>query len=209
MKRLLPLVLLLLFVSAVTNAQITKGSLLLGGSLYASHSIIRNPGPDNNAKSSSLGINPSIGIAIQKNMILGFGFTASKSKSGNDTFNKLNEEWGGNVYMRNYFPIGNNFNLFLQTAAYYSHMRMVNHSPNYDDFQHTKAIGLSFLPGVDYALNKKFHLELTWNDLLTVSYNHSTANNPTSETEDKWWSANTNTGALNPVSVGFRFLLSK
>ncbi|HWJ91801.1 MAG TPA: hypothetical protein VNR87_11855 [Flavisolibacter sp.] len=209
MKRVLPI--FLLFFSAISNAQITKGSFLFGGALSVGHSVSRNPGPDNNGKNSNFLINPSIGKAIANNTILGVGFKVGHSRSGNSAAKSTSNDWDVNAYLRNYLPIGSGFNLFAQTDAFYRETRMHDSGPTYFNIHHTKAMGLNFQPGLDYAVSRRFHLELAWNDLFTVSFSNQTTNSSSSGgyVRQKWLTAYTNSGGTNAVVLGFRLLFSK
>jgi hypothetical protein len=208
MKILLPAI--LLFVSGITNAQITKGSLLLGGSLSVSHAILRNEGPDNNAKSNGFTFNPSIGKAIKANTILGLGFVITRVRTHDKNYTDASSGWNVNTYIRKYLPLGGDFNLFAQTSAFYAESKIDNEGPNFYTKQRAKSAGLDFLPGLDYGVSRRFHLEITLNDLFRVSYSRTiTINNSFADQTDKSLSVETNLNSANPISLGFRFLLSK
>jgi hypothetical protein len=208
MKILLPIV--LLFVGSTATAQIPKGSVLLGGTLSVDHSVSRNDGPDNNSKSNGFSINPSIGKAIKNNFILGFGVGFGKSRTFSPGYLFLNNGWNVNTYVRKYLPLGSDFNLFAQTSAFYGESKIENEGPNFYDKRHMKIAGLDFFPGLDYAVNRRFHLELSLNDLFRLTYTRTiTINSSGGDVTEKSLSANTNLSGTNPIHIGLRFLLSK
>src|SRR4051812_14967137 len=121
MNKILPLALLCLFFSSATDAQIKKGSLLLGGDI----SFSKNKGsydyqPSYDYSTKGLTLNPSLGVAIKENTIVGAGLSYGKTwfQSSNSNSDRKSDGKGAQLYIRKYMPLGKGFYLFGQSGAY-------------------------------------------------------------------------------------------
>jgi hypothetical protein len=198
----------------VANAQVNKGSILLGGNISANTSN-SNYGTTE-AKQNSWVINPSVGYAYKLNRIIGFSFGYShgnaRTESGSTvSINRFNNYSAG-IYQRSYFPIGKNFSLYGQGDLSFGYLRRnVTNTPGSSYIEKQTGVVLSVSPGISYAISKKIMIELGFSNLLTVGYNSTTTNytgtfpNPTNKTNS--FSIGANANPSNGFNFGFRFLL--
>ncbi len=216
-----------------TNAQITKGKILVGGQISAASnksSIVSQPFPNplpnpfpstqaNSNKAAVIGI--SIGKAIKENKVVGFNFTTysfndKRTSVGFDTTTIKSNQYEVGVFYRQYKKLAKDLNFFVQfdAAAVFGKEKITytNLSP-YNLNEKQNGGKLFFSPGISYAILKKLQLEITMPSLVSVSFFHSkqTAENPNlrTETSDQFLlktSLSNNTG-LGALGVGFRLLL--
>src|SRR5688500_14694907 len=109
MKRIQLLIASSLFIVSTANAQISKGSILLGGNL--SFSSVKS---EDGIKQPNLNLNlsPSIGKAIKENLIVGVGLGYSRYRNGpKGSEIEYSNKYGGDLFVRKYYPLGRNFYL--------------------------------------------------------------------------------------------------
>lgn len=219
MKKVLPLTFAsLFFLSLHSSAQITKGSVLLGGGISGSKSKTED-GSQGVNKSSAVVISPAVGIAVKNNSVVGLrlSYLHAKSELSNVVYPNLQEQngYGIGAFYRRYAPLGKKFYLFGEGAVYY------NHGSNKSEYtsagskseQTNNAVGINFYPGIAYAVNRKIHLEVGLNNLVDLSYskgkNENTSAGTTTTTRSSGFAMSTNVSTSTPLSVGFRFVLGK
>lgn len=199
------------------SAQITKGSVLLGGGL--SFGTSKTEFTNNESKQTNYSIGFSAGVAVKQNTIVGgninFGGSNSKNSNGNTSVTSpKNNNYGAGVFLRKYMPLGKSFYLYGQGGLGYSHSKSV-HNTGVDFSSEAKGwnVGLNVTPGIAYALTKKFHLELGFYELAGINYGKSTTENVTIAGTNTSSSSNfgfsTSLGTSTPLNIGFRFLLAK
>src|ERR1700748_1997091 len=120
MQKIFYLSILFISISMVSNAQISQGSLLLGGDLSFNSQNTRTPqGSPSNYNATTVTLNPSIGKAIKDNLVLGLILdyshysTNSENPGVPNTVTDYNT-YGAGVYLRKYFPVGKNFSVFTE-----------------------------------------------------------------------------------------------
>src|SRR4051812_41722940 len=95
----------LLFFSLFATSQITKGSLLLGGNIYATKAEYKQ---DTNiiTQNNNLSFSASGGKAVRTNTIVGiYGYySASRNEYDNSENIQKNREFGTGVFIRQYIP---------------------------------------------------------------------------------------------------------
>src|SRR5215213_1376453 len=118
-KSILLLSLSFYFFSSV-NAQITKGSIFLGGDIGASTQKSESMSVLN--KQSGFSISPVVGKAIRENLVFGIELSYAFSKTQyTDQEQKINS-YGSGIFLRKYKPIGKSgFYIFLHGRAAYRH----------------------------------------------------------------------------------------
>lgn len=214
MKKFLLLAIASTCLSFVSHAQINKGSLLLGGLISASHGSSEQG--TQTSKNNSVIVTPSVGVAIKTNLIAGVGFTYGhqKSKASNNSSEYSSNLAGGNIYVRKYSPLGKGFYLFGQVnGGYFQNTEKQISGTDYSGTLRSSNIYASLNPGIAYAVNKRFHLEVGIPSLVNLGYsttkieNRSFGNVSTSKADNFGFS--TNVGGSNPLSVGFRIVLGK
>lgn len=212
----------LLFIIAATvttQAQITKGSKLLGGNLSFGQSKLDSDIAQSEIKSSTFNISPSIGIAVKENLIAGvnIGYSTGKQKQVSSNLTVLDAKITGfvaGVFIRKYKQLAkSNFYLFGEGALDYSNMKEERKEQMPDQFTtKTHSVSLSVKPGVSYAVNNRLHLELGLNNLFNAGYTATKQSNNQNDNTVKQnsFGVSTNiTNISNNISVGVRFLLAK
>jgi hypothetical protein len=196
------------------NAQITKGSILLGGNLSFETSTSKNSSYeiDNNIFS----INPAIGVAIKENSVLGVSFNyfiyTQKSTLSN-AYKEDANSYGSGLFYRQYKSLSSRFYLFGDAGAGYYHTKITRETPDVIQIYKSNSVNLSLYPGITYAVSKRFHLEASLNNLLNINYSSAKTttrgSTPTTESTTNGFSFMTNISSGVPLSLGFRFIIPK
>src|SRR4051812_20144592 len=93
MKKLLLLTFAsLFFLSFTSSAQITKGSVLLGGGISGGKG--KSGSSPNESTSSSFSLYPTLGIAVKDNAVVGLRLSYSRSQSGQSNINFSDKQNG-------------------------------------------------------------------------------------------------------------------
>ena len=174
--------LLCVFVYSIANAQVKKGDIVLGGNLgYTDQSQTVLSSPPVTTKSTSLSINPSIGKAIRDNLVLGIDFaymhgTGDQTPAGTGSSSQTENGFTAGVFIRRYKPIGAGFSLFGQAevSGNYSHSNYAAPSSGivlsrYNDY----GFALVLAPGIAYALSRKWQIETSLPNFLSVNYQYN------------------------------------
>lgn len=201
---------ILFFISIASNAQISKGRYLLGGSSTYNNSELNN---SNNTTS-----NIQFGKVIKENTVVGVmgSIYAAKTHNANSELTVYNYSAG--VFYRKYKPLGKNFYFLQEVDATYQHSRGFN-SFYYDSqslLEKSNGAVLSYIPGISYSVMKRMQIELTMPYLANVSFtNYKTVDSqlPAGASPQKAnvFSANINLNSslLGNFGIGFKFLLGK
>ncbi len=217
-KTLLFFLLFIIAASTTTQAQITKGSTLLGGNLSFGQVKLNSDIAAAETKSSGFNISPAIGIAIKDNLVVGveLGYSTGKQKqvSSNQTIlNIKNQGFTTGVFIRKYKQLAkSDFYLFGESSLKYSNMKQERTEQSPDEFiSKTNNVNLSIKPGLSYAVNKRLHLELGLNNLLSAEYSSTRQTvNQGNAVKQSGFSASANISNItNNISFGVRFLLAK
>lgn len=219
-KALLGTTVLMLF-AFVAEAQISKGKILLGGTLgYSTGSSEADyplPSPPYD-KQHFVTISPSVGKVIKDNLVLGIvgsyftGLQRSQNQS-NETEWKT-DGYGGAVFLRRYISLTKNFYFFGQGAAGYS-VNKQTQTTNKQLITESKngLANLALLPGLSYAVTPKFFVEANLNNLALITYNHSIFRsfNPNTNiietSKGNSFSVSTSLSGTTQFSIGFKVLL--
>lgn len=204
---------LLFFAAINTNAQIRKGTYLLGGSV--SYNTANNT--INSSKNQSLYTNIQFGKFIKDNSAAGVIFSYGFSNLGSS--NKTNLYSAG-VFYRKYKSLAKGFYFFGELEGVYNYSKNTqgifeigNNAQRYT----SNGASVSFTPGVSYSIFKKIQMELLMPGIISVSYGRLKTENITpsttsvsSEKSNNFSaSANFNSSLLNNFAVGFKFILGK
>lgn len=200
-----------LFINSFVQAQIKKGTILLGGNISAGSSKFEIKSPlHSEQKSHGITINPSIGFTIKENLVLGgggiYGYSSSKESNSKST----NNLYGAHIFLRKYLTLGKGFYLFGDGSVYFNKSKNDNTSNGLKtSTAKTTSIGMSFYPGISYAVNNRFHLEVGLNNLAYINYQNQKYTAGSNSTESNSFNLGTSISGAVPLSVGFRFLLGK
>ncbi|WP_425636937.1 outer membrane beta-barrel protein [Algoriphagus yeomjeoni] len=231
MKRfLLGLFLFQLFTFAA-NAQIQKGSIMLGGNLNYmnsssnSNSNISSPSTVNSTtdgKSNSFTFNPKVGFTLSNNWVVGPMLILSSSKgtsesnwlSGSNSITDYtttkNSSFGAGAFARKYIQFSDNFSAFGEVNATLNNRKEYRSSENSSQFEEAEnkfnEIQGSIQAGLAYFPKNWIAIELSANIL---QYSHYGQNRDTElqdfETNQNSFGFNLNASAIN---LGVSFFLN-
>ncbi len=224
MRNIYVLAIAMVSTSFVSNAQITKGSTFLGGSLSVlSDKSEFTPNTNLENKITNWSIRPQIGKAISENKIAGIFLNFGRSKyiqtvAPASSTESINSTYGGGFFYRRYYPLNKRFFLFGDAGLGINFGKDErsndNGTTNYVYYKSKSTEGnLALAPGISFAATKKLHLELALNNLLSFSYQSSKVTEYTSPntvfrtTNRKIFSANANATAFSNIAVGVRWIL--
>lgn len=214
MKKFLSLVFIATILANTTDAQVTKGSILLGGDISGSTEK-RKTGNETSFKASGVHIQPVFGKAIRENLVLGanlgFGIYNSEMLPSNGKLET--DSYSAGVFLRKYRHIGSSgFYIFIQGGlnANFLKQNWENFNNNYNEIKRT-TIGVAAYPGVSYAVSKKLHLEAGFNNLLMLNYSLEKGSNGTTAADytTKAFDIATSLNGVTALNLGFRVLLGK
>ena len=215
MKKFILLTISFLCVAIISQGQISKGSVLLGGGISGGSK--KSDNGINETKSSSFGISPAVGLAVKENSVLGIRLMYSTSRSEEIATGRTQNANGyiAGLFFRRYKALGKDFFLFGEGALNYSvyQNKYKNNNPNPTYSQTSHSISLNLYPGIAYAASKRFHLEVALNNLVNLDYGwgktETMSNSTTSSTKNSGFGFSTNLNTAAPLTVGFRFVLAK
>lgn len=214
MKRIQLLIASSIFIASTSTAQISKGSVLLGGGISAFRE--KSEGANSSVgKATGVFLSPSIGFATNDNKVFGIkaGYGGNKSKSTPASYEVENKSFNAGFFYRRYLSLGASFYLFGEGGVSYGKSKYEQKNPfSASVTDRNSNITLSLFPGVTYAVSKRFHLEASINNLLTVAYNKNEREDPSSGSvvsESKRFDIGLNASNSSPVALGFRVVLGK
>jgi len=201
-----------------TQAQISKGSVWLGGSIGYNHQKYGNDTPY--TKTNNFNFSPAVGLVVKDNLVVGISLTYGHGKTTNNGSEKerKNNDYGAGIFVRQYLPIVSRLYLFGEASANYEYSKYSSTSDYLQNgisiYTSKTSIGsLNVTPGLSFAVTKKFLLETSLNNLLGVAYmkgeitsTMSTSNKPT-VSKNEQFIAGLSSGDKTTFNVGFRFLL--
>ena len=215
---------ILFFVAFTANAQINKGTYLLGGGLsYYSNKSIQPYYYYANSQNKSVGVNIQIGKAVNKNdlagLILSCEYNKVNAANYPDSNVNKNNQYGVGIFYRKYKKLLKDFYFFGEVDGEYTHSENSQQNlQNGNDNIKTISDGgrISFVPGLSYQLCKMMQIELTMQNIVSASYAHFKINYNNITTppgpykgNDFSFNANLNSSFLSNFGIGFKFLLGK
>jgi hypothetical protein len=198
----------------LTNAQIKKGSTLLGGQLSIYNRQYENV-DDVNERKTSL-ISASVGRAVKENTVVGidFGYSWDNSYYSYDSSTLKFHQNNIGAFFRKYKRLGKDFYVFGQVDGSYitSDERREYQNPDNNYYASTSGGRASVSLGLAYNIFKKMQVELTLPGIVAAHYTVTKykKNIPTdnSKSEEFYFNSNlTNNNILGSLSIGFRFVL--
>lgn len=208
------------FICSLAQAQIKKGDLVLGGNLDYNNQkqTINYSGRDSSIyKYRTISIAPSFGKVIRDNLVLGFSiaYTYYRQDDNQGDVTRGNG-FAGSVFLRKYKPLGNGFYLFGEASlgGNYTHTSLNQPGSNSLLSQVTNDYGvtLNLFPGIAYAINPKWQLEMALTNFFVISYSHSklTQSNPNQpdyhNTIDDFTAESAITGG-DTFTIGLRYFI--
>ncbi len=202
--------------TTVTNAQITQGKYLLGGSVrYSNNQDVQYNG---SPAQKFFSANIQIGKVLKENKVAGIILSYSFANNVLATY-KVNEYSAG-VFYREYKPLTKGLYFFGEADAVYDYSRNTqgkfeigSEATRYT----TNGARISLVPGLSYAVSKKLQMELSMPDLLNLSYDRVKDEKTStgfqqiviSKANNFNGNATLNANLLNNFAIGFKFLLGK
>ena len=221
MKKVILFTIISVSLYSVAKAQISKGSILLGGGISINDTKYDQSSSSSEIKENHISINPAVGIAIKDNLVAGIKLNYGRSENSYDPSMfqpSLNEStsYGGGVFLRKYLQLGKGFYLFGDGSLDFTkYKEEQSYTPiNAPSFQSIINKGwnvsLGFNPGISYAINTKFHLEAGLPNLLILDYGKSKKDiNFSGGVEKTTFRLGSNASSLSSFNFGFRFLFTK
>jgi hypothetical protein len=208
----------ILLCAVVSQAQINKGAILLGGNIGAGTQSSKADAGTN--KNNNLNISPVFGIAIKENLVLGLNLWFWSNKSETDRASshqtQKNSEYGTGVFLRKYKPIGKSgFSAFIQGSLGYGDGKGSYEEAATKSEIRVHKVDISAYPGFSYTISKRLQLESGFNKLLSLSWytqKQTITNTGSSSITSTQKGANLSTSLDNFASslyLGFRVLLNK
>jgi len=204
-----------------TRAQISKGAVWVGGSIGYNESKQEPFGSNASpVKSNTFTINPAIGTVVKDNLVVGINLLYGHTKSENDgTLETKSNTYGAGVFVRRYFPVISRLYIFGDANAAFSSTKTDRTMPNYSNPPASPTIkttakswigSVGITPGIAFAVSKKFQLETSLNNLLSVAYTSTKTSGPTENYNGKSHQFNAGVYADGKAqfNVGVRFLLN-
>lgn len=220
-RKLLLLAVMGMLACSYANAQIKKGSVLLGGSVGfgRSQTEVKTIYAESSYKSDSRYFYalPALGIAIHDNLVLGGdlryengkqSYTSTTSQKGKTT------SYGAGAFIRKYWKVADKLYLFGNGGLGYRYLDNYRPYENPANSIQEKShnINLSFYPGVSFAITRRVHLESSLPDMFNIGYTSATERNKA--TGQKISSRNSfgigsSLSNTSSFAVGVKFILSK
>jgi outer membrane receptor for ferrienterochelin and colicin len=148
---------------------------------------------------------------------MGLNLSYSKNKSTSSQFPDYTYEgnyYGAGVFYRRYLSLSRSFYLFGEAGAGYSQGNSKEQNAAYFRKEKNKSFSLGLYPGVTYAVNKRFHLEASLNNLVSLNYNSNTitttpTGGSTQKLDSRGFGFSTNFNSATPLTIGFRIVIGK
>ncbi|MBI2731289.1 MAG: outer membrane beta-barrel protein [Sphingobacteriales bacterium] len=197
----------------ILSAQISKGSVLLGGGIGLNTSTAEQG--SYKGKSNGFFLNPAAGVAVKNNLIVGGDLQFNHSKNESlPNYSDKNQTYGAGFFVRKYKLISGKFYFFGQGRIGFSYSKNENvQTTNYTTNTKGWGTGFSIQPGISFAVNKRLHIEAGFNDIVTASYQHRKIEYtplPNSERKENSFSIGTSLSNFSSsLFFGFRVLLNK
>ena len=211
MNKIFTLIIPIFFLSFISIAQISKGSILLGGdiSAYTEKQINNNV----EYKVSGVYFSPTVGKAIKDNLILGsfFSVAASDNDGVNLTVNSKEHIYGLGIFLRKYGAVSKNFYVFLQGSANGEYAKYEFGS---DSYLKRKDLSMDVSPGVSYRISKKLHLESGFRDIFSIGYTNQktkgiSSGNLVESNSNRYYISSSISNFNSVFYFGFRLLIDK
>jgi hypothetical protein len=210
MKKIYFIVSVASVLSSSTFAQVSKGSIWLGGNIGFSSS---KNGSGENSKTDYYSISPSIGVAVKENNILGIEWIFNRSNFKSELNEGEISHYGIAAFDRKYWDIVNRFYAFAHFRAGYANEKRENHYSTDTEKSNGWSISLTAAPGLAFALSKSCYLETMLNDLFFLNYSKAN-NNMTNMAGITSYESHSVSGGINfegtsTITLGVRFLVGK
>ncbi|GAB4093846.1 hypothetical protein [Flaviaesturariibacter terrae] len=189
------------------QAQLTKGRVLLGGTVAFTDSR-----SSNHYATQQLGL--TAGIFPTDNLLVaatGSYSNAPGSYSIDNVNISVSKSYSLGLLLRRYYPLGKQFYLTLEGSAVYDHNSGYWQSGTYVLPQRSNGFTVAAGPGISYSFGRRLLLDLNLGQLLSVTSYRQIAQDATGV--EKVRSTQTSAGfgrtGTIPFNIGFNFLLGR
>jgi hypothetical protein len=216
MERFTLLTIAILLFASITKAQITKGSVYLGGSINVASTKQEVNGSSNEGKLKAISINPSVGLAIKRNLVAGINLTYLNGRSKNyQNYQDFDRDgYGGGFFVRKYFPIVNRLYFFGESGLSYDHQKQESFYQSQTQNKVTQDnIFASLYTGLSFQVFKSFYIETSFPDIIQLGYQKTTTMDnsyiQSAKRTDKGVVFQSNLTSGSYLNVGVRFIIPK
>ena len=202
--------------SLFINAQIRKGSILLGGQISSYNSTIDYSTNQKSQKNNSSTFNVSVGKAFKENSVVGLtlAFNLSNfSYSFNNYIKTKQRFYSLGVYDRQYKKLAKDLYFFTELGAAYVFSTQMDTDTLGTKLSTGKGSGgqLNLTPGISYKICKKINMEITIPNIIYAQYSvtkNETISLPQNSVEKRFSiSTNLTSSFVNNLGIGFRLIL--
>ena len=167
----LPVVLL----AAISNAQLNKGTILLGGDLSGSAYKTKDGAYEDSG--SGFSMSPVFAVAVKDNRFFGGSLSYGHYENNQPTpsLSSVGNSYGASLFYRYYKAVLNKIFVFVQAGIPVTYAKNeFTQSQNYYFTDKSFAVGLTVTPGISVAVSKKIFLESGFNNVASLHYQQST-----------------------------------
>lgn len=197
------------------NAQLNKGTILLGGDLFVSTYKLKEGGTE--FKTSGFGLSPVFAVAVKDNKFLGgsLSYAHYVNNQPSSYTSYKGDSYGASIFYRCYKPVLNKIYAFLQAGVPINYAKnKVTQSQSYYYTEKSYSVGLSITPGISVAVSKKVFLEAGFSNVASLNFQHSSTtgfnSGNTIDRSSNGFSFSSSIGSLNNnLYFGFRFFIPK
>ncbi len=223
MKKLTLLAIAMVSATLLCQAQITKGSTFLGGSVNIYSNKEESTNSDVTRKATSWSLRPQLGKVIAENKVAGLFLNIGRSidKQTSQPSNLAETKsslYGGGVFYRRYYSLSRQFFLFGEGGLgvnWVKEDRRNNNGATNFIYHKTKStdVNLSLIPGISFAATRKLHIEAGFSNLINLTYQTSSITEfsaPNTEhrrLKAQRFIANANANAFSSIILGLRWIL--
>jgi hypothetical protein len=219
---------LAVFIVFLSQAQIKKGTVFIGGNIGFSNQTAKTTDSVNLPVSpgTSFNFNPSVGWAIKDNLVFGidlvYGYQKINYPPSYFDYYYKQESYSAGVFLRRYKVLGSGFSIFGQASLHYSYSKNTYYTntwaaqSNILGVQSAKNYGgtLGFYPGIAYTVSRHWQMETGLPNLVHINYTHSkqtyrnqVPNSPESQATSDTFNAGTSLGNYFQFSVGVLYVI--
>lgn len=205
---------ILLFAASTLTAQMQKGNTLLGGSLSFSTSNFST----GTQKFTSVFTSIKAGKFITARDVIGVGLLYGHSKApGFGIYTNEYDQYAGGLFYRRYFPLATKLYFVGESDAFYNSGLRKEYSNGSKIATKQNGGTISLVPGVAYAILKKFQVELLAQNIFSLNYQHTRSRSTSTDTgfpgmsetssNSFYTNLNLDNNFLSNLAIGFKFIL--
>ena len=218
-KHLSLLCIAVLSIISVAHAQIEKGTVLIGGEISGNSIKTTYSLNQPSSKTTNLNIEPSIGVAVKQNGVLGisFGFSHFNQNGyydGSQYRNSKVNYYNPAIFYRQYKNLAKDFYFFLEADAGFNFSKQTDNDTTGKILLTDKQTGgqLSLAPGIAYRICRDLHIEILIPSFVQVQYSAdetSFQNSPIIKEKQFAVSTSLKGNDIGYLGVGFKYIIQR